>query len=113
MWLVIKTGLNLVWSTPIIFRFQNSRSIFYSINSYWLIMTPCPKFFLKRIEVIKGRYRKSATEYPYRCIGDPVKKRADVNIVDGKEIGRRRYLTLMRGQDRFLAEMATNAGCIS
>jgi len=65
---------------------------------------------LSRIEVIKGRYRKSATEYPYRCIGDPVKKRADVNIVDGKEIGRRRYLTLMRGQDRFLAEMATNAG---
>merc|ERR1719228_1804754 len=60
---------------------------------------------LSRIEVIKGRYRKSATEYPYRCIDDLVKKRADVNIVDGKEIGRRRYLTLMRGQDRFLADV--------
>ena len=111
MWLVIKTGLNLVWSTvqPLIPK----NPVLNSIIFYWLIMTPCPKFFLKRIEVIKGRYRKSATEYPYRCIGDPVKKRADVNIMDGKEIGRRRYLTLLRGQDRFLAEMATNAGCIS
>ena len=60
--------------------------------------------------MIKGRYRKCAKEYPYRCIDDIVKKRTDVNIVGGKEIGRRRYLTLMRGQDRFLAEMAVNAG---
>jgi len=65
---------------------------------------------LSRIEVIKGRYRKCAKEYPYRCIDDALKKRTDVNIVGGKEIGRRRYLTLMRGQDRFLAEMAVNAG---
>jgi len=66
---------------------------------------------LGKLDVLKGRYRKQATEYPYRCVEDAQKRRSrDLNVVRGKKLAERTYKTVMKDQDRFLAEMAANAG---
>ena len=66
---------------------------------------------LGKIEVLKGRYRKCAREYPHRCVEDRVmRKPRDRKMVSGKIIYKRNYLTHIRSQDRFLAEMAVKAG---
>ena len=65
---------------------------------------------LGKLEVLKGRFRRHPREYPYRCVEDLRKIRMDVKIVDGKHLDNRKYITLMRSQDRSLAEMAVNAG---
>ena len=66
---------------------------------------------LGKIEVLKGRYRKCAREYPHRCVEDRVMgKPRDRKMVSGKIIYKRNYLTHICSQDRFLAEMAVKAG---
>merc|ERR1739838_815246 len=66
---------------------------------------------LGKIDVLKGRYRKQATEYPYRCVEGVQKQRSrDLNVVRGKKLAVRTYMTVMKNQDKFLAEMAANAG---
>eukprot|EP00092_Neocalanus_flemingeri_P040080 GFUD01043655.1.p1 GENE.GFUD01043655.1~~GFUD01043655.1.p1 ORF type:complete len:543 (+),score=185.92 GFUD01043655.1:79-1707(+) len=63
-----------------------------------------------RVEVMKGRYRKKAKEYPYRCVEMEERRPVDLRVVTGRNMVRRNYLTLMKSQDRFLAEMADGAG---
>ena len=63
-----------------------------------------------KLEVLKGRYRKHPREFPYRCVEDFRKIRMDVKIVDGKHLDNRTYVTLLRSQDRSLAELAVKAG---
>ena len=65
---------------------------------------------LGKLEVLKGRYRKHPREFPYRCVEDIRKIRMDVKIVDGKHLDNRTYVTLLRSQDRSLAELAVKAG---
>ena len=66
---------------------------------------------LGKIEVLKGRYRKCAREYPHRCVEDRVMGTPrDRKMVSGKKIYKRNYLTHIGSQDRFLAEMAVKAG---
>ena len=65
---------------------------------------------LGKLEVLKGRYRKHPREFPYRCVEDIRKIRMDVKIVDGKHLDNRKYVTLLRSQDRSLAELAVKAG---
>ena len=61
------------------------------------------------VELLKGRYRKKAKEYPYRCVEEEERKIVDLRVVSGKNMKRREYLTLMRNQDKMLAEMAVSA----
>ena len=63
-----------------------------------------------KLEVLKGRYRKCAREYPHRCVEDRVTGKRDRKMVSGKIIYKRNYFTNILTQDRFLAEMAVNAG---
>ena len=66
---------------------------------------------LGKIEVLKGRYRKVAREYPHRSVEDRViGKTRDNKMVSGKEIYTRKYFTNILTQDRSLAEMAVKAG---
>ena len=66
---------------------------------------------LSKIEVLKGRYRKCAREYPHRCVEDRLLgKSRDSKMVSGKIIYKRNYFTNILTQDRFLAEMAVKAG---
>ena len=65
---------------------------------------------LGKLEVLKGRYRKCAREYPHRCVEDRVTGKRDRKMVSGKIIYKRNYFTNILTQDRFLAEMAVNAG---
>ena len=63
-----------------------------------------------KLEVLKGRYREHPLKFPYRCVEDFRKIRMDVKIVDGKHLDNRTYVTLLRSQDRSLAELAVKAG---
>lgn len=63
-----------------------------------------------KIDILKGRYRKKMTEYPYRCIEMEERKKIDLQVVLGKNLVNRQYTMLFTNQDRMLAEMATKAG---
>ena len=66
---------------------------------------------LGKIEVLKGRYRNRAREYPHRLVEDRVMgKTRDNKMVAGKKIYKRKYFTNILTQDRSLAEMAVKAG---
>jgi len=66
---------------------------------------------LGKIEVLKGRYRNRAREYPHRLVEDRVMgKTRDNKMVPGKKIYKRKYFTNILTQDRSLAEMAVKAG---
>ena len=66
---------------------------------------------LGKIEVLKGRYRKCAREYPHGVVEDrDMGKTRDSKMVSGKIIFKRTYFTNILSQDRFLAEMAVKAG---
>jgi len=61
-------------------------------------------------EVLKGRYRKKPKEYPYRCVEFQERPRVDLRVVSGRWMVKRKYMTLMKNQDKMLAEMAVGAG---
>ena len=66
---------------------------------------------LGKIEVLKGRYRNRAREYPHRLVEDRVMgKTRDNKMVPGKKIYKRKYFTNILTQDHSLAEMAVKAG---
>jgi len=63
-----------------------------------------------KVDVLKGRYRKKAKEYPHRCVESEERKLVDLRVVSGRSMVRRNYMVLMRSQDKFLSEMAVGAG---
>ena len=67
---------------------------------------------LSKIEVLKGRFRKCAREYPYRCVEDlPRTKRMDLAIpIHNSKFIQRKYSTQLRSQDRSIAELALQSG---
>ena len=67
---------------------------------------------LSKIEVLKGRFRKCAREYPYRCVEDlPRTKRMDLAIpIHNSMFIQRKYSTQLRSQDRSIAELALQSG---
>jgi len=65
---------------------------------------------LSMVDVLKGKYRKKMTEYPYRCVEPADRRMVDLRVVSGRNIVKRRYMVLMRNQDKFLSEMTVAAG---
>ena len=65
---------------------------------------------LARLEIIKGKYRKAATEYPALVIEDTIRRNIDLRIVDGQKIDERRYWVVARSQDKHLGDLASRAG---
>jgi len=63
-----------------------------------------------KVDVLKGKFRKKVTEYPYRCVESEERKVVDMRVVSGRNIVRRDYIVLMRSQDKFLSEMTMGAG---
>jgi len=65
---------------------------------------------LGMVDVLKGKYRKKMTEYPYRCVEPADRRMVDLRVMSGRNIARRQYMVLLRNQDRFLSEMTMAAG---
>ena len=66
---------------------------------------------VSRLEVLRGRYRKEPTVYPYRRVASlPRQTPGDREPVSGRCLLRRSYATSLTGQDRLLAEMAVRSG---
>ena len=66
---------------------------------------------VSRLEVLRERYRKEPTVYPYRSVESLARKTpGDREEVSGQCLLRRSYTTKLTGQDRLLAEMAVRAG---
>jgi len=70
---------------------------------------------LSVLEVVKGRYRRCAREYPHRCVqSDSTKtgriRRKDTSSVPGWRLAQRHYRVMLSGEDRLLAQMAERVG---
>lgn len=65
------------------------------------------------VDVLKGRFRKRAAEYPHRCVDAPLPRRAlDLQVVPGPDLvaAARNYTVALRAGDRSLATQAAGYG---
>ena len=66
---------------------------------------------LSAMEVLKGRYRRAAKEWPHRCVDLPgPQPRRDAQYVPGWRLVNRSYSVCLTGLDRSLADLAEAAG---
>jgi len=62
------------------------------------------------VEVTKGRFRRKHKEYPFRCIESEERRMVDKSVVSGSDMVKRKYKVVLKSQDKFIAEMAVDAG---
>jgi len=62
------------------------------------------------VDLLKGKFRKKMREYPYRCVEPASRRVVDIRVMSGRNIVKRKYMVMMRSQDRFLSEMTVSAG---